>query len=238
MTDKEIKNLLTSYVRAEMSLIDGKGLTKQDYTYSKSYNKKIRRMFWSEKYFGSRLHVGYMVRRIAIITIIILGLMVTNEVSARVFGVNLRKYTTSFLTGSKMDVKTYVDSEEHSVSPTETTLPAITRDVPLGIPDGFEQTALNQYNTILYIEWNKKEKEYLQYWREELSSTTNTSVAMDGEYQTIEKIMIYDFAGNYCEKEAKTWIIWQDATYSHTIIATSAKNSKELLIKMAESLYK
>ena len=236
MTDEEIKNLLTSYVGAEMSLIDEEILTEQDYTYSKSYNKRIRKMFWSEKYFGSRIHVGYMVRRIAIIAIIILGLMVTNEVSARVFGFNLWEYTTSFLTGSKMDVKTYVDSEEHSDSPAETALSAVTRDVPLWIPDGFEQTALNQYDTILYAEWNKEETAYLQYLREKLSP--NKSVAADGEYQFREKIMIYNFSGDYSEKGDKIWIIWQDAAYTHTIIANSVENSKETLTKMAESLYK
>ena len=236
MTDNDIKNLLTSYVGAEMSLIEGTELPEQDYTYSKSYNKRIRRMFWSEKYFGSRLHVGYMVRRIAIVAIIILGLLVTNEVSARVFGVDLWKYTTSFLTGGKMDVINYVKPEEYSAPPAETTLPAITRDVPLGIPDGFEQTAFYQYDTRVYAEWSKKEKEYLQYSRKDLSS--NTSIATDGEFLSKEKITIHDFAGDYCVGENETWIIWNDATYTHTIIATSVQKPKETLIKMAESLYK
>lgn len=236
MTDKEIQNLLTSYVGAEMSLVYDEELLEQDYAYSKSYNNRIRRMFWSEKYFGSRLHVGYMVRRIAIAAIIILGLLVTNEVSARVFGINLWQYTTSFLTDSKMDVKTYIAPKENTNNRTDTTLPSITRDVPLLIPDGFTQTTLNQNNTNLYIEWNMNKKKYLQYSRTKLS--TGMSIIIDGEYQLQERISILGFVGDCYVKGNETWIMWNDATYNHTIIATNIKKPKETLIKIAESLYK
>lgn len=235
MTDQEIKDLLTSYVGAEMALIDAEVPTEQDYRYSKSYNKRIRRMFWSEKYFGSRLHLGYMVRRAAVVAIIILGLCVTNEVSARVFGFSPWEFVTSFLAGSKMDVKTYVKPEEQPRQPVETALPAITRDVPVLIPEGFEQTAFNQNDGDVYAGWGKTEKESLQYMRCGLS--TGVSIATDGEYRSKEKITIHGYVGEYCVKEDKIWITWEDAFYQHIITAVSVENPKEMLINMAESLY-
>lgn len=63
MNDQEIKKLLTSYVGEEMSLICEENLPGYDHIYSNAYKKRIHRMFWSEKYFGSKLHFGYMVRR-------------------------------------------------------------------------------------------------------------------------------------------------------------------------------
>lgn len=235
MTDQEIKDLLTSYVGAEMALIDAEVPTEQDYRYSKSYNKRIRRMFWSEKYFGSRLRLGYMVRRAAVVAIIILGLCVTNEVSARVFGFSPWEFVTSFLTDSKMDVKTYVKPEGQPHQPVETALPAITRDVPVLIPEGFEQTTFYQENSLILIEWHKTKKESLQYTRNSLS--TGMSIATDGEYQSREKITVLDYAGNCCVKGDKIWITWEDASYQHMITAAGVENPKEALINMAESLY-
>lgn len=236
MTDKKIKELLTSYVGAEMALINEEELSEHAPVYSKSYNKRIRRMFWSEKYFGSRLHVGYMVRRIAIVAMIILGLLITNEVSARVFGVNLWKYTTSFLTDSKMDVKTYTEPEEQSNHPAATALPSIKRDVPFLIPDEFEQTAFNHDDTSLYAEWKDEANGYLQYARTKL--TEDMSSLTDGEYQSKERVSITAFAGDYYIRKDETWIIWNDQCYQHIMTATSIELPKEQLIEMVESLYK
>ena len=72
MNDQEIKKLLTSYVGEEMTVLCEDELSGYDHIYSKAYKKKIRRMFWSEKYFGSKLSFGYTVRRIAVVAIIIL----------------------------------------------------------------------------------------------------------------------------------------------------------------------
>lgn len=63
------------------------------------------------------------------------------------------------------------------------------------------------------------------------------SLALDGEYQLKEKITINDFVGDYCVKGNETWLVWDDACYNHMIIATDLDNLKEVLIKMAESLY-
>lgn len=231
MNEQDIKDLLTSYVRDEMSLICEEDLQGYDHIYSKAYKRRMHRMFWSEKYFDNKIYFGYMVRRIAVVVIIILSLFTANEVSARVFGFNPWKFVTSFLSDSKMDVKTY---KEQTNNTDNVEFLTIKRDVPIHIPDGLEEISFNEDDTSLYVEWRDGE-EYLQYSRVDLSVDMN--LAVDGEYQSKEKITIYDFVGDYYAKGNETWIVWDDTCYNHMIIANDIDNSKEILIKMAESLY-
>lgn len=232
MDNHEIEELLTSYVVEEMTLIREEELSGYDHVYSKTYKKRIRRMFWSEKYFGSKLHIGYVVRRIAVVAIIILSLFTANEVSAKVFGFNPWKFVTSFLSDTKMDIKTYT---EQTSSTDNVESAGIKREIPVRIPDRFEKTVFNQNDASLYVEWSNEEK-YLQYSRIKLSA--DISIAMDVEYYSKEKITINDFVGDYYVKEDETWLIWNDDYYNHMIIATDVGNSKEILLNMAESLYK
>ena len=231
MNEQDIKNLLTSYVTEEMALICEEDLPGHDHIYSNAYKKRMKRMFWSEKYFGSKLHFGYMVRRIAVVVIIILSLFAANEVSAKVFGFNPWKFITSFLSDSRMDVKKYTEKTK-SIDDVE--LPAVIRDIPVQIPDGMEKTTFSQDDISIYAEWSDGEK-YLQYSRVNLSSDMN--LAIDGEYQEEEEIMVNGFCGNYYVKGNEMWIVWDDECYNHMIMATDINDSKELLMKMAESLY-
>lgn len=229
MNEQNINDLLTSYVKEEMALICEEDLPGYDHIYSDAYQKRMHRMFWSEKYFGSNLRLGYAVRRIAVVVIIILSLFTANEVSARVFGFNPWKFLTSFLSDSKMDMKTYMEQTG------DVEYLDIKRDVPVQIPDRFEKVAFNQDDTSLYVEWGREE-EYLQYSRIKLSA--DISLAVDGEYQSKEGITIFDFAGDYCVKGDEAWIVWDDGHYNHMITAGGVENSKEILLAMAESLYK
>lgn len=235
MNDQKMKAVLTSYIRKEMSLICETQMPGYDHTYSKNFNKRIRRMFWSEKYFGKKLHVGYAVRRIAIVALIILSLFTVNEVSARVFGFNPWNYLTSFLSDSKMEVKTYKESGQYSGVLKGTEHITITKDVPESIPEGFERASIERGASGLYVEWCRSGKEYLQYSRTKLVDSIR--MATDGEYDSKEKTEIHGFVGNYCVKGDETWIIWDDTSYNHIIVATGVKDSKKLLKEMAESLY-
>lgn len=232
MNEQDIKNFLTSYVKKEMTLICEEQLSGYDHVYSKTYKKRIQRMFWSEKYFGSKLQLGYMMRRIAVVVIIILSLLTANEVSARVFGFNPWKFVRSFLSDSKMAVKTYTE-QTNSIDYME--FATIKRDVPIQIPDGFEKNTFNQDDVSLYVVWGDEE-EYLQYSRIKLS--VDMRLGVDAEYQSKGRVTIIDFVGDYCVKEGETWIVWDDGYYNHMIIAGGVENSKEILLDMAESLYK
>lgn len=232
MNDKEIKEILSSYMNKEMSLLHEKDMPGYDHTYSKAYRKKLNKMLWSEKYFKNNLRLGYMVRRIAIIAIIVLGLFTANEVSGRVFGVNPWEFITSFSSDNKMEEKKYT---KHTDGIDIDELPAVKRDVPIQILDGLEETVFDKDDTSIYAEWGDGER-YMQYSRDEL--TDDIKLGIDGEYQSKEKVAISSFEGGYYVKGNEEWIVWDDARYNHIITGYNLKDSKEILIEMAESLYK
>ncbi len=231
MNDQKIRELLTSYAEEEMSLVHEENMPGYDHIFSDSYKKRIGRMFRSERYSGSKFHFGYKVRRIAVVAIIILSLFTANEVSARVFGFHPWKFVMSFLGDSNMDVKKYKE-QTNRMDHTESDV--IKRDVPNQIPDGFEEISIKQDEVNLYAEWGA-EKQYLQYSRTKLSAEMD--IAADGEYQSREKMGIKSFEGDYYVKGNETWLVWDDTCYNHMIMATDVENSKEILMKMAESLY-
>lgn len=234
MNDQEIKELLSSYMNEEMALLDGEKLPVYDHVYSKAYQKRIRRMLWSEKYFGRRLHFGYALRRIAVVAVVILSLLIVNEVSARVFGFRPWKYQTSFLRKNKMDIKDYTEPVQQSSGPDATEVPSIIRDIPLHVPKNFEQSDFDPNKDNYYMEWKNGEK-YLQYIRTKISK--DMRIYTDAEYQSKEKVIIHGFVGDYCVQGEEEWLDWDDASYNHIISAGNVENAKEVLMRMAESLY-
>ena len=230
MTDQEIKNMLSSYVDQKMTMICEENLPGYDHEYSSKYQKKLNRLLWSEKYFGKKVHLGYMVRRIAMIAVIILSLFLANEVSARTFGFNPWKYLTSFLSDSNMNLREYIGrSDDFSEK-----IRVVQRNHPKEIPDDMEETSFEQGNKSIYGEW-RNGKRSLQYIRADISE--EMSIAVDGEYQTKESVEICGFTGHYYVKDNETWLSWDDTQYNHMIIATDINKAKNILKQMAESLY-
>lgn len=100
--EKEIKDLLTNYVEKEMSFIHEKDMPGYQHTCSRRYRRKQKKIFWTEKYFGTNLHLGYAVKRVAIVILLIFGLTATSKVSAAIFGFDPWEYFISFLSDSKI----------------------------------------------------------------------------------------------------------------------------------------
>lgn len=230
MTEKQMVEYLHRYITDEMNLLEESKMSDYDHEFSKAFCKRMKRMFWSEKYFGSNLHLGYAVRRIAIVVIIVASLFSANQVSAKVFGFDIWKYVVSFLSENKMEEKTYikkkVSSQDERIE--------VRKDEPENIPVQFKETARLEDADNLYVEWNY-EKKYLQYNRIVLSE--GVSIATDAEYDYKEKINISGYGCEYYIKGEEAWIIWDDRNYRYQIIATNIKDAKELLMKVAEDIY-
>ena len=97
MTDETIKVLLEQYVDAEMDLLDPAQLPEHNHHFSSRYKKKIKKLFWCEKYFGTHIRTGYAARKAAVILLAFLSLAAAGEVSARVFGFQPWQYITQYL---------------------------------------------------------------------------------------------------------------------------------------------
>ncbi|MCD7825797.1 MAG: DUF4367 domain-containing protein [Clostridiaceae bacterium] len=230
MTEQQIVEYLHGYITAEMNLLEESEMPDYEHKFSKKFRKKIRRMFWSEKYFGNKIHLGYVVRKIAIIVLIVTSLFTANQVSAKVFDFDIWKYVVSFLAENRMDEKTYT---EKTTSKQEECLKA-KKNVPETIPKNFKENVRLEDTNDLYVEW-KYGEEYLQYDRVKLSE--GLSIATDAEYDYKEKITVSGYSCEYCVKGQEAWMIWDDLEYGYQIIATNITEAKEVLTKMMEDIY-
>lgn len=230
MTDKQIAEYLKDYIKEEMNLLEESDMPKYQHEFSKSFSKKMQRMLWSEKYFGSNLYIGYTIRRIAVIVFIVASVFVTNQVSAKVFGFDVWEYVVSFLTENDMEEKTYIKKD---VSKHEERIDA-KKDVPQNIPEYYMETARFDDADSIYVEWNYEDT-YLQYNRIVLAE--GMSIVTDAEYDYKENINILGYECEFCVKDDEVWIIWDDKNYRYQVIATNVNNSKEMLVKIAEDIY-
>ncbi|MBE5928649.1 MAG: hypothetical protein E7267_04650 [Lachnospiraceae bacterium] len=229
-SENDIRELLLAYVNTEMNSIILEEMPGYDHVYSRRYKKRLKKMLWSEKYFGPRLMLGYVVRYVAIFAAIIFSLYAANEVSAKVFGINPWKTIVSFFADSEVNHKTYTEltTTEHMEPKT------IVRDVPLNVPEGFE-VVVNRENVRRLVVWNNKNvKEEITYIRTVIGH--NAAVLEDATYERIADIMIAGYKG-YCYTDPiHTWVEWEDVSYKHVIEVTNDSYIDDV-ISMANSLY-
>ena len=104
MNDQKIREILSAYVEEGMRQLNEEEMAGADHVYSPKYEKKIKRMLWTEQYFGKHLKLGYAVRYAAVFALVVLSMFAANEASARILNVNPWRYIVSFSKGSKMDL--------------------------------------------------------------------------------------------------------------------------------------
>lgn len=231
MDDAQIKDILTKFVYAEMKALDDSHASEEEIEYSKSYQKRIKKMMWSEQYFGKWLHIGYGVRRIAMIGIVILGLFAGGRISASLIGVNPWEYTLSYLREYGMDKKTYI--EQTDTEGKSDTSGAVA-SVPDYIPAQYsrKESLINDFST--YICWMDDVGHSIRYMSYELDN--NAISYTDAECNIKEPVNINDYAGYYYKKDAEAVIRWADEGYSYTITTDDADIGKEELIRIGESM--
>ena len=174
MNDQKIREILSAYVEEGMRQLNEEKMAGADHVYSPKYEKKIKRMLWTEQYFGKHLKLGYALRYAAVFALVVLSMFAANEASARILNVNPWRYIVSFSKGSKMEHNTYQKKPQKSQEPEKTVI----TDCPNYIPTGFVQTADDKDEAGVYMEWNRKQKEYLQYTRVTLED--GLTIASDG----------------------------------------------------------
>lgn len=231
MTEQEIKEILQSYVNQEMETVREDEMPGYEHVYSKKYEEKKNRLFFDERKFGKKFYFEHMVRRVAMIAVIILSLFMVNEVSAKTLNFNPWKYIISYISSCRMDVKKYVGLTNDKTKKEIT----VKRNIPKQIPEDMKRTSFYSDNESVYVEWKNGDK-YLQYSRENLAD--DIYMAGDSEYQNKEKIDICGMSGYYYIKEKEEWIVWNDKQYNYMIMATDFSDAKNVLLKMAESIYK
>ena len=85
MTESELKEALKKYQEAKLKEIDEMVDQMEEHEFSPRFQRRIKKLFWSERYFSSRITLGLVMRKVAMIAIILTSLVVAGQVSARVF---------------------------------------------------------------------------------------------------------------------------------------------------------
>ncbi|MCR5691658.1 MAG: leucine-rich repeat domain-containing protein, partial [Eubacterium sp.] len=85
MTEQELKELLCRYQDRELDRLDQLEAETEEHEFSQKFHKKMERLFWTEKYFGHQVRLGYMVRKVAAVAAVSVGVLLAGTVSAKVF---------------------------------------------------------------------------------------------------------------------------------------------------------
>lgn len=231
MQDEEIRHILQTCVAAEMSYLDEKTMPGYEHTPSKKFQKKMKRLFWSERYFGEHIKVGYAVRWAAMVAVTVVSLVAVNEVSARVIGISPWDYVMSYIEKGGMEMRRFqspVKSEDVSE------MDMVTKMYPDNVPEGYEQTEYLEDGVNLYIRWDLGEGEIANSHTKLNDGLTELT---DGEYDSKEKTTVHGYDAEYCVKGTEQWIYWIDKEYAHLLSVTDVSDGKNLLESMAENLY-
>ena len=231
MDDEELRRRLREYQDICMESGEIKEMLATEHTYSRRFQRKMKRLLWSRRNFGRDIHMGYMVRKVAAVAIVAVSLITVNQVSARVWGVDAWNLVQSLVDGGRG-----VRIEYQKADKSDDDSPKAKYDIPQYVPDGYEQTLCqeDELKVFLEAEWQGKgEKQNIRYSR---------NVIIDGEVDVydaevdsrktvqaagIDVVLFY--------KRDEMGLIWHDAKYSY-MLDSYIMDEKEL-IKMVESIY-
>ena len=62
MTESELKEALKKYQEAKLKEIDEMVDQMEEHEFSPRFQRRIKKLFWSERYFGSRITLGLVMR--------------------------------------------------------------------------------------------------------------------------------------------------------------------------------
>lgn len=199
---------------------------------SKRHQRKMKKIIWTERYFGTHIKLGYTVRRVAVVGAVVLTLAAANQVSAKAFGVNPWETIVRSLDGVR---------HIHFVKPSETgntrgidgEADERTQLVPSLVPEGYKQVESQaEEGKGNWSEWRKGE-ECILYSSDFIIEDMN--VIINAEYKSKERVVIAGYVAEYLVYDDRVSLIWNDCQYLNDLYATGI--DKEELIKIAESMY-
>ena len=226
MKEDELKELLKQYVEQQMSLVVPEKI--EVYETSKKFKKRIKRLFWSEKYFGKQVRLGNAVRKVAILAMLVGSLVIAGEVSAKIFGFSPWEFIMNYLEDSKMEERIYKKPRKNEDR-------QVVNKMPTYIPEGYLENVREENDFSVYIDWLKGEDSGIQYGRVDISE--DLSISTDAEYNSKRKVEVAGYAAYIYKKGNEMWLDWDDERYNYHIYCVELNNSEEELLKMANSLY-
>lgn len=229
--ENELKNVLKQYQDMQIQKIKPEKMEGYKHVFSHGFEKKIKVLFRSEKYFGKRIYVGYIVHKVAVIVLVLISVLAALEVGAKVFGFQPWSFCTTFSEQNGMEQRIYEESVK-----TDRQMPRVKNELPLYVPAGYGNIDIKISNKdCSCILWQGKEKSEIEYMRTLIAQ--GMVIAYDASYKQKENLLVNGFQGKCYYNGEERWIIWDDCEYSHCIISVSLNNAKREMVKMANSIY-
>ncbi len=229
--ENELKNVLKQYQDMQIQKIEPEKMQGYNHVFSHKFEKKIKSLFRSEKYFGKHIYIGYIVRKIAVFVLVLISILAALEVGAKVFGFQPWLFNTTSYEQNEMEQRIYEEPVE-----TDRKMSYVKNKLPLYIPTGYRNTDIKisnkEYSCIF---WQGKGKSEIQYVRTLIIQ--GMVIAYDASYKQKENLLVNGFQGKCYYNGEECWIIWDDCEYSHCIISVSLSNAKREMVKMANSIY-
>lgn len=235
MTEDRFKELIQGYVCEEMKLLPEYDKLSEHPSYSKGFNRKMKRIKRTAEMFGGNTGVYIAVTRTAAAILIVFSLMAANQTSAAIFGFNpWKELTRVFLSDVKMEKKTY---EKNGTERSEVLQPV--SDIPSYVPEGYKEVDYQEESTIIAMEWEKTNKDGtttgLAYSRDKMSE--DAVFVEDAEYDDVKNIEMAGYKAKIYYKPDRVWICWFDDHYSYMIWTSDTEKGDGILKQMAESIY-
>lgn len=228
MSDEYIRDILAEYSDFCMDTFyspDREELEK--HVFSKRHEKKMKKLVWSEKYFGIHIRAGYVVRRVAILAAVILSLAAANTVSAKVFGFNPWQIITTAADDFWTKTMYHMAGGDGQAEPKR----AI-NDVPAYIPDGYRLTYSRIEEDAGVATWKQGEREIGYTY---MDMTDRATVYMSKELEKQDEFTIEGYRAVLYTGGDEWFLEWNDAERWHELSGTVI--SREEMVKIAESIY-
>lgn len=234
MSEDELREVLAKYIDISMGSPEIDRMLASEHVFSKRFEKKMKRLLWSQRHFGKDIHVGYVVRKIAIAAGIILSLLVANEVSARVWGFGAWEIIRGLVDGGRGMRMEFHKSGENGE---KDDLPKVKYDLPQYVPEGYQQEFFEDFEdqgVFLDVEWRgEKENQYIRYSREQLID--GTTIVQDAEIDMEKKILVKGIEAKLIYDGEMIDLLWCDDNYSYALCSYII--DEEELIHMMKSMY-
>ena len=228
MKEEEIGALLREYQEFCMGTESIRKCMESEHEYSKRFRRKMKRLLWSYENFQKDIRVGYVVRRVAMIIIVLMGLFAANEVSARFFGFDAWKTIRSLVDGGKGTKVEYLEPQK------EKDMAEPKRKEPDYVPEGYQETERDEMWPFVTIIYENTQRKKISYNRIEIIKGENT--IYDAEYDEEYAVSIANYRARLIYDGEGKYLWWCDEEYEYSIV--SGAIADEEIIKMAESIYK
>ncbi len=203
------------------------------HAFSKRYRKRMDRLLWSRRHFGSDVGMGLAVRRGAVAALAVLILFIGNVASGRYLGFNVWDSAMKHLSGGVGKRVTYYKkgevSEEESI--------VAKRAEPADIPEGFVETDREDRGEgYLDIMWYRDGVESIRYIRTLLEDGMEEDYVADVKDSRWFEVMGIS-VNREVTRDGVVGLTWCDGKYNYQLEHDEGAVSDEEINRMIESMY-